>query len=150
MNKITAVMLVLILVTLNCLNLCSLVNVASETITDTDGSLITRVQSNSILYPTHSPIENSSQSPQSSSLKGTQQVSLPPGKKSSLPSPFMIAALIVALVEVFGLILSLCLRKRSKRDAHKAYGRSCGKLMKNLLLCMFFKKSKNLVILCTL
>jgi hypothetical protein len=66
--------------------------------------------------PTGSPTANSSQTQQPTSVQGQQQPqSTLPEKALPSPSPLIVAIFIISLVAVFGLILSLCLRKRSKR-----------------------------------
>lgn len=106
MNQSTTLMLVLVLVMASCLTLLSLIKAASGTDTLSEKMLITSLPANSTSNPTHSPASNATQS--------QQPQSTPTGKPSPLPSPFIIAVFIVALVAVFGMILSLCLRKRGK------------------------------------
>lgn len=69
----------------------------------------------STINPTQSAIPNSTQLQQPSSQQGTQQAQPTQSEKPQpLPSPFIIAALIIVVVAVFGTILSLCLRKRGR------------------------------------
>jgi multisubunit Na+/H+ antiporter MnhC subunit len=111
MNENTAIMLVLVLVIASCLSLLSLIKAASGTDTLSEKMLITSLPANSTSNPTNSPASNATQSQQPTSQ---QPQSTPTGRPSPLPSPFIIAVFIVALVAVFGMILSLCLRKRGK------------------------------------
>jgi hypothetical protein len=89
--------------------------VTEKTVVDanvTDKSALQVSQS----VPTHGQKGNSSQTQQQTSVEGLLQ-SQSSNCEKALPlfSPFTAAVFIVGLVAVFGLILSLCLRKRSKR-----------------------------------
>ncbi len=65
--------------------------------------------------PTSSPTANLSQTQQPTSIEGLQKIQLSHNEKAlPLPSPFVVAVFIIGSVAVFGLILSLCLRKRNK------------------------------------
>jgi hypothetical protein len=72
--------------------------------------------STSTLVPASSPTTNSSQTQRPTSVQGQQQSQSTLREKAlPLPSPFIVAVFIIGLVAVFGLVLSLFLRKRSKR-----------------------------------
>ena len=89
MKKAVSLLLMLALVTASCLVSVSLVKAASRTIVPDDYS--TTQQDSQQTQPTQ-----------------TQE-------PKSLPSPLVIAALIIALVALFGAILSLYLRWRDKK-----------------------------------
>ena len=117
MKKITiAAMISVILVTVSLLFLAP--NKANEkTVVDanvTNKSALNVSQS----VPTDSPSANSSQTQQPTSVEGLEQPQSTQSEKVlPLPSPFMAAVFIIGLVAVFGMILSLCLRKRCKRKS---------------------------------
>lgn len=68
--------------------------------------------------PTHNPTENSSQTQQPTSVEGLQKIQSSHYENAlPLPSPFMVALFIIGSVSLFGLILSLCLRKRNKKTS---------------------------------
>ena len=69
--------------------------------------------------PTPSPTPNASSVQQPTSQQDSQQ-SQPTEiqEPQPLPSPLIIAALIIASVAVFGIILSLCLRKRNRKQTY--------------------------------
>jgi hypothetical protein len=116
MRKITATMLVLILVAVICLTLTTAKVFPGNNAFYQQTSTL-RTLSVSTPNPIDSPTVNSLQSQQTAFLKGTHQPQQTINEESSsLPSPFIIAGFIVALVAVFGLILSMSLRKRAKRS----------------------------------
>jgi hypothetical protein len=94
MKKAVSLLLVLVLVTASCLILASPVKAASRTIVVPDDYSTTQQDS------------------QQTQLTQTQE-------PKSLPSPLIIAALIIALVALFGAILSLYLRWRDNKKLKK-------------------------------
>jgi hypothetical protein len=70
--------------------------------------------------PTNNSKTNSSLSPTPTNIE--KQMSESPHNEQILPIPssFVVAVLIISLVEVFGLILSLSLRKRGIREKRSA------------------------------
>jgi multisubunit Na+/H+ antiporter MnhC subunit len=123
MNQSTTLLLVLLLVTASCLTLSSSVKAISRTITVPEETRTT--SSPAKQTPNTTPTPNSSQPLQPTSQQGTQQPQpTPTVKPSPFPSAFVIAASIVALVAVFGAILSLCLRKRNRRETPTQFSNS--------------------------
>jgi hypothetical protein len=87
-----------------------------------DENVINKVAlSASTSVPTQSPTENVSQTQQPTSMAGSQKPQSTYHEETlPLPSPFIVAVFIIRLVAVSGLILSLCLRKRSKGKSPQA------------------------------
>jgi multisubunit Na+/H+ antiporter MnhC subunit len=115
MKKITATALLSIILIPAALLILAPNKAAEKTVVD-ENVINKTALSASTSVPTHSPTANSSQSQQPTSMQGTQQPQSTHQEEAlPLPSPFIVATFIIGLVAVFGLILSLCLRRRSKR-----------------------------------
>jgi multisubunit Na+/H+ antiporter MnhC subunit len=116
MKKITAAALLSIILITAALLILAPNKAAEKTVVD-ENVINKTALSASASVPTHSPTANSSQTQQPTSMQAPQQpYSTQYEKALPLPSPFIVAVFIIGLVAVFGLILSLCLRKRSKRE----------------------------------
>jgi hypothetical protein len=116
MKKIAVVALLGIILVTSSLLICAPNKAAEKTIV---GKNINNKNSlsASTSVPTGSSEANSSQTQQPTSAQGPQESQLTNFEEAlPLPSPFFVAVFIVGLVAVFGLILSLFLRKRGKRE----------------------------------
>jgi len=116
MKKITATALFSIILITTTLLICAPNKAAEKTVVDEN--VINKTAFSALTsVPTHSPTANSSQTQQPTSMQVPQQPQSTQYEKAlPLPSPFIVAIFIIGLVAVFGLILSLFLRKRSKRE----------------------------------
>jgi hypothetical protein len=116
MKKIAAASMLSVILVAAALLICA-PNKAPEKIVVNENVNNKAALSASTTVPTQSPTANSSQTQQPTSTTGSKQPQSTPHEEGlPLPSPFIVAVFIIGLVAVSGLILSLCLRKRGKRE----------------------------------